>query len=360
MHSPYEAGYFIEFWFFLFICKQRGWSWSCLEGELCGFGCRVAGKVGECGVWVQMEEEEEDGLGALTFGASQRNQAQELLPPPPFQEAAPSHGISRVLRRQRLPGMRNTCVLQVPVRTLQSERSSAHTTNQANFNLPHLPYPQPLSPTPPPPAIVTGHSPQGPGQVLGTRLWPKGCAGGETARVQNLGVKCTQAGRKSITFQEEEGQIHYLPWSKAAATLMHHVTAHPRGPVVPPGSSEVSSIHPRRPWLPFPQAFPLQHHLRHCSPFLTQSNCLHPAMREPASPGKPLHQEMCSSFELCQGVYGPGPGLVWTGECGVSREGKQGAGDFLASAVMGVNEGPDGGEGRRGWAGMRNTWVPRV
>lgn len=55
-----------------------------------------------------------------------------------------------------------------------------------------------------------------------------------------------------------------------------------------------------------------------------------------------------------------GLGLLWTGECGVSREGKQGAGDFLASAVMGVNVGPDGGERRRGWAGMRNTWVPQV
>lgn len=55
-----------------------------------------------------------------------------------------------------------------------------------------------------------------------------------------------------------------------------------------------------------------------------------------------------------------GPGLLWTGECGVSREGKQGAGDFLASAVMGVNVGLDGGEGRRGWAGMRNTSVPRI
>lgn len=98
-------------------------------------------------MWVQMEGEEEDGLGALTFGASHRNQAQALLPPPPFQETAPSHEISGVLRRRRLPGMRDTCVLQVPVRTLQSERSLAHTTNQANLNLPHLPSPHPLPPT---------------------------------------------------------------------------------------------------------------------------------------------------------------------------------------------------------------------
>lgn len=47
------------------------------------------------------------------------------------------------------------------------------------------------------------------------------------------------------------------------------------------------------------------------------------------------------------------------GECGVSRGSKQGAGDFVVSAVVGERVSPEGWV-RGGWAGMRNTWVPRV
>lgn len=174
MHSPYEAGCFIEFWFFLFLCKQKGWSWNCLEGELCGFGCRVWGgvSVGPDGGggrgWVGSADlrgvSQQSGPGASAATALPRNSPISR----DFGSSAEAEA-SWDEKHLRAPGASE----DAPVR---KEFGSHHQSSKSQSASPALP-PPPV-PYPPPPAIVTGHSPQGPGKALGTRLWPKGCAVG--------------------------------------------------------------------------------------------------------------------------------------------------------------------------------------
>lgn len=117
-----------------------------------------------------MEGQEEDELGALTIRgiseeSSQDASATTTLP----RSTQPRLMVSRELGRTaeaEVLGMRKTWVLLMPARTLQPERSLDHTAHQADLNQPHLPSPPPTLT----PSHSTGHSPRGPGRVLGTRL----------------------------------------------------------------------------------------------------------------------------------------------------------------------------------------------
>lgn len=98
--SPDKAGHSTSFGFCFFLVRQRGYSWSCSEDELCGFGCGVGS---ECGFRWRVRKRM--SWEHWPSGASQKNQAKTLLQPPPFPEAPSpiswSHGILGELQKQR-------------------------------------------------------------------------------------------------------------------------------------------------------------------------------------------------------------------------------------------------------------------